>query len=204
METEQARTEILPMKAPYQGIVIASALIFMTLPFITAFNEILTAMVVNSGLYTLIELYVVPAETRMVAGILQGLFGVSAVVSLDGQVLLVETGTSTVRAYINWNCIGWQSLVIFALTVFAGLRGPYTRQSKILMFTIGLEGTVLLNLLRIVVVVGVASFWGYLPAVVFHDYAGTLLLLAWLVLLWNFSYKSILKPSTDVESGGVG
>ncbi len=193
-EPHHTRTEVLPLNAPYQGIVVASALIFMSLPFVTAFNEFLTAIVVNSGAYTIVQLYVVPFESRMVAGIIHGLFGIPAVVSLGGQTVVVETATRTIRGYISWNCIGWQSLILFILTLASGLRGNFTKASKGLAVLLGFEGIVLLNLARIVIVLLVAISFGTIPAIIFHDYAGTLILLVWLVAFWHFSYNHILRP----------
>jgi len=34
-------------------------------------------------------------------------------------------------------------------------------------------------------VILVALFWGYGPSLIFHNYAGTLMLLIWLVGFWN-------------------
>jgi hypothetical protein len=47
----------------------------------------------------------------------------------------------------------------------------------------------------------VALLWGGLPAGLFHDYAGTLLVLIWLVVFWELSYRYVLHSTgrTSVE-----
>jgi hypothetical protein len=37
---------------------------------------------------------------------------------------------------------------------------------------------------------------GYLPAVLFHDYGGTLLTVAWLFGFWTIAYRWILVPTS--------
>jgi exosortase/archaeosortase family protein len=85
--------------------------------------------------------------------------------------------------FISWNCIGWQSLVLLALSLVAGLRGG-TRESAVQVVAIGVLGTVLVNVLRVTAVCVVAAVAGRWPAVVFHDYAGTLITIGWLFAFW--------------------
>lgn len=176
----------------HQGLIVAASLIFLTLPFTTAFNEFLTNVVVKLQLYTLIESFVAPLVARMTAAILQYGFGVQA--GASGQFLAIEAGGRSVGVQIVWNCVGWQSLILYGFTIVTGLRGSYTRTSKAVCVLIGLQATILLNVTRIALLVLVALFWGRLPAVIFHDYGGTLLVLIWLVAFWELSYRYILQP----------
>jgi len=172
----------------HQVLIALTALVFLLLPFVTTFNDFLTSLVLSSQAYVIIQSFVVPIEGRMVAVILQYLFGIPAAIS--GSSIIIP---GSFRVYISWNCIGWQSVILFAITLVTGLRGPYTLKSKILCVTAGIEGTVLLNLLRIASVILVAIYAGYLPAVLFHDYGGTILVVLWLVLFWHFAFSHILK-----------
>jgi len=185
-------------KATYQMLVVASALIFLVLPFVGVFNEFLTSVFMATGLYTIIEKVVAPLVARMAAAILQYFFG--AQTAVFGQSLVLHAGGRTLSVYINWNCVGWQSLFLLGFTLFTGLHGPYTRVSKALCVAIGVEGTILLNLARIVLVILVALFWGYLPSLIFHNYVGTLMLLIWLVAFWNYSFGHILERVPSEES----
>ena len=105
------------------------------------------------------------------------------------------------RVYINWNCIGWQSFVLLAFTFLTGLQGPYTRRSKLMTVILGLEGTFLLNILRILIPTLLAGYSGYLQAILFHDYLGTLFTLLWMGIFWNYAFDSLLlrKPVDNGE-----
>jgi len=172
----------------HQILIASTAVVLMLLPFVTAFSEFLTSLTLSSGAYLVIQDFVVPIEGRMVAGILHYLFGMPTAVS--GPTVIIP---GSIRVYINWNCIGWQSLVLFGITLVTGLRGPYTTKSKALCVITGLEGTVLLSLVRIASVVLVAIYIGYMPALLFHDYGGTILTVLWLVAFWSLAFNHILK-----------
>jgi exosortase/archaeosortase family protein len=174
----------------HQALIAITALVLMMLPFVITFNEFLTALVLRSQAYIAIQDFVVPIEGKMVGVILEYIFGMNTVVS--GSTLIV-LGAKSIKVYINWNCIGWQSLILFVITLVTGLRGPYTIKSKILCVLAGIEGTILLNLLRIASVILVAIYVGYLPALLFHDYGGTILVVLWLVLFWQLAFGHILK-----------
>ena len=169
----------------------------MVLPFVSSFNELLTAIVMRIQLYAFIHDVVVPIEVKMVAAILQYLFGIKTLVS--SGYLQIQSAGRALTVYIAWNCVGWQSLILFVFTLLTGLQGPFTRRSKALCVILGAEGIFLLNLFRIVFVVLLAFYIGYLPAVVFHDYAGTILTLLYLVLFWFFSYNYVLERAPAVE-----
>ena len=192
-----AEREPLIARRTYQYIIVIAAMLFMVLPFISSFNELLTAIVMKIQLYTFIHDVVVPIEVKMVAAILQYLFGIQTLVS--SEYLNIQSAGRALTVYISWNCVGWQSLVLFIFTLLTGLQGPFTRRSKALCVVLGAEGIFLLNLFRIVFVVLLAFYVGYLPAVVFHDYAGTILTLLYLVLFWFFSYNYVLERAPAAE-----
>jgi len=183
--------EPLIARKTYQLLIILSAITFLVLPFVSTFNEFLTAVIMKIQLYTLIQDMIVPIEVRMVGAILQYFFGIQT--SVSSQALYLQSAGRVLSVYISWNCIGWQSVILFVFTLIVGLQGPYTIKSKILCLLIGFQGTILMNLARIVLVVLVALYWGQLPAIVIHDYGGTILILLWLALFWYISFKYILE-----------
>ncbi len=69
------------------------------------------------------------------------------------------------------------------------------------MIVIGVCGTMLLNLARVAVVAALEATWGHLPALIFHDYGGTMLVMVWLFVFWIAAQRWILvtPPSDDVE-----
>jgi exosortase/archaeosortase family protein len=91
--------------------------------------------------------------------------------------------------FISWNCVGWQSLILLAMSLMVGLRGPMTLATRLQVIALGVAGTVLVNIARITVVCALAALAGYVPAVLFHDYGGTLLLVAWLFIFWLTAYR---------------
>jgi hypothetical protein len=59
----------------------------------------------------------------------------------------------------------------------------------------------LLNLLRVAAVAAIAATIGVTPAVLIHDYGGTILLIAYLFAFWIFVQRWILgsAPSDELE-----
>jgi exosortase/archaeosortase family protein len=101
--------------------------------------------------------------------------------------------------FISWNCIGWQSLVLLGVSFMSGLRGRHPIEARIQLVVIGVAGTMLLNLLRVAVVAGIAATVGVTPAVLFHDYGGTILVVAFLFGFWIFAQRWILGPDPSAE-----
>ncbi|MEM2935560.1 MAG: exosortase/archaeosortase family protein, partial [Candidatus Bathyarchaeia archaeon] len=175
----------------YQHLLVVSAVTFLVLPFVITFNEFLTKIVESIGFYMFIQNAIVPSLVRMAGAILQYLFGIQTSVS-SSSIYLQGTGLP-IEISMSWNCVGWQSLVLFIFTLVTGLQGPYTLRSKVKCLILGAEGTFLVNLLRIVLSCLLAFHFGYLPAVIFHDYLGTLLLIVWLGIFWYFSLDVFLE-----------
>jgi len=184
----------------YQLLIMAAAAAFLILPFLTTFNELLTSVVVKLGLSPYLRDWAVPAVGRMAAAILRYCCGVQTYITDSG--LLLDAWGRSVNVVLEWNCIGWQTLVLLIVTLVVGLQGNYTCGSKILCILVGVEGTLLFNIGRIVLVMLVALSLGEVPAIIFHDYGGTILSLGWLVAFWYFSQERLLRPS--VEATAVG
>ena len=135
----------------------------------------------------------------MVVGLL-GLVGIHAAAS--GSHLVVWDGGGAMHTlFISWNCIGWQSLVLLGISFLSGLRGHQTIEARAQAVLIGITGTMLLNLLRVAGVAAIAATIGQTPAILFHDYGGTILVVCWLFAFWIFVQRWILgaAPSEEVE-----
>ena len=184
----------------FSKIIVMAAVMLLILPFITTFNEMLTKAVMNIGLYRFIEDYVVPPFTRVVGGVLRYVCRIPTVVSEDSLYLLRKG--MPIEVYISWNCVGWQSFILFAVTLLTGLQGPYTTWSKVKCLAVGLEGTALLNVFRVALTCVLLYYVGYLPALVFHDYLGTVLTLVWLAVFWYVSFEHLLKRRSYTDNGG--
>ena len=182
----------------YQKLILYAAIAFIVLPFMTSFNELLTKVVESLHFVNAIQSVAAPFVVKTLAVILRAIGMPTAV---DGSHLYLTGGWMPVKIYISWNCIGWQSFILFVLTIVTGLQGRYTRRSKLLTVLLGLEGTFLVNIVRILIPTLLAYFAGYIPAIIFHDYLGTLLTLLWIAAFWSYAFGNILEKNDQSDVG---
>lgn len=178
-------------KSTFSMLFMILAVMLLVLPAIITFNEVLTSLVMNFGVYKWLQLGVVPYEAKVIVVILR-LFGISAYPTSIG-INLGNGHTLGANVYLSWNCLGWQSFFLFLITLVTGLQGSYTLYSRIQTILIGFLGTFLMNILRISLVVVIAQFIGSQAAVIFHDYFSVLVTIAWLFVFWWFSFKYVLE-----------
>jgi exosortase/archaeosortase family protein len=170
--------------------------LLMVMPLVTTFDDFLTSWAVQLGANNPLQA-LVPVEARMVVGMLS-LFGVHAAAS--GNYMVVwDRGGMMHTLLIAWNCIGWQSLVLLGMTFLSGLRGEQPLEARVQIVFIGIAGTMLLNLMRVAAVAALAATWGQTPAVLFHDYGGTILVVGWLFAFWIFVQRWLLRPEPAGE-----
>ncbi|MGD8813536.1 MAG: exosortase/archaeosortase family protein [Anaerolineales bacterium] len=191
MRLEQVAKVASLRRSIFRLLLVMTAILLIILPFITTFNEFLTRIVETTGLDALLTDWIVPFEVRMIA-VLLGFLGIPSQVT--ASTIYISKGGLFLPVFISWNCVGWQSFILYGLTLMTGLQGPYTRSSKLEASMVGLLGTFLMNLLRITSVALVAYFFGSVPAVIYHDYGGTILILAWLFFFWWFCHGWLLQP----------
>ena len=194
-------------KKVFQIALAALAIMLAVLPFIVSINDLLTRVVENAGWYDWVQVNIVPLEIKLV-GVMVSFLGIDFVAYPEG---FTANGT---YARLSWNCIGWQSLVLFLITLPFGLKsGGYTWFSKLEAISLGLLGTFLVNLLRIAFTVVLLVYFRPLFAVVFHDYLAAIMTVVWLVVFWWFSYSFVLmekglvlekKPKRLTESKKAG
>jgi exosortase/archaeosortase family protein len=177
-------------------LIALSCALLMLLPLVTTFDELLTAWAMQLGVNNPLQA-IVPAESRMVVGLLE-LVGVHAAAS--GSHLVVWDGGGSMHVlFISWNCIGWQSLVLFGVSLISGLRGGHSFESRAQVVCIGVAGTMLLNLVRVAAVAVIAATVGVAPAILFHDYGGTILFVGFLFAFWAFAQRWILaSPASEL------
>jgi len=177
-------------------LIAAGCTLLLVLPFVTTFNDLLTTWALGLGSVGPMQA-VAPLEGGMAVALLN-LIGIHAGVA--GSELVVWDMQGKAQAlFISWNCVGWQSLILFGITLAAGLRGSYPPAAKVQVVLIGLLGTVLVNVVRIALVCLLAAVLGRVPAILFHDYGGTLLVMGWLFVFWIFIHRWILPPDPSEE-----
>jgi exosortase/archaeosortase family protein len=173
-----------------------SAVLLVVLPFVSTFDDVLTAIGMRLGIAAPLQA-IVPAEVRVTVAML-GTLGIHAA-SAGNQLVVWNSSGAPQTLFISWNCVGWQSLILLALSLLVGLRGPmgWTSRAEVILF--GILGTVLVNLVRIATVCLLAAVAGYLPAVLFHDYGGTLLLVGWLFTFWFIAFRWLLPNDASLS-----
>lgn len=179
----------LSAKKTFTSLFLLLAVILMILPFATAFNELLTRVVEDSSAYRPIQRIFVPYMSRLIVGVLSFLPGLEIGVFPYGVMV------NGVDVRITWNCLGWQSFLLFFVSLLVGLRGSYTRISKGETVLFGILGTFLVNLFRLVFTAALVGWWRGLFVILFHNYFSTLITIAWLFFFWWFSYSFVLDPS---------
>ncbi len=177
-------------------IAITCALL-MLLPLVTTFDDLLTAWALRLGANNPLQ-SIVPVEAGMVVSMLS-LVGIKAAAS--GSHIVVWDGAGSMHTlFISWNCIGWQSVLLLGVSFFSGLRGRQSLESRLQVVVIGVAGTMLLNLARVALVAALEATWGHLPALLFHDYAGTIIVIVWLFAFWFAVQRWILIAPAPGEA----
>lgn len=170
--------------------------LLMVLPLVTTFDELLTTWAMSLGANNPLQA-IVPVESRTVVGLL-GVFGVHAAAS-GSHLVVWDSAGSMHTLFISWNCIGWQSLILFGISLVTGLRAATSLETRAQVIVIGVAGTMLLNLIRVSLVALIAATVGVGPAVFFHDYGGTLMFVAFLFAFWAFAQRFLLAPVEVAE-----
>ena len=163
----------------------------LLIPLMRAFESVLTWLVVRSGLHVFIKESLLPVTVRMVAVVLKT-FGFNVTV-INYSKLLVERDGRLGGVGLLWNCVGWQSLIFFLIALVVILLGSYTLKSKIVCLVMGFDLALFVGLLRILLVTIFDFYFGQWVAVFFHDYFGTIFVLAWVLFFSYLSYRYILE-----------
>lgn len=180
-------------------VVILVVLVLLILPFWTTFQDALTRLIMRIELYKSLQNIIVPYELRIV-GTLLTLGGLPIKVG-NAYIEWTKAAGGNEVIYLAWNCVGWQTLVLFVITLATGLSGRHTLISKGETLAIGILGTYLINMFRLALVVAVYFWVGRPLGIVFHDYFSNLLTLGWLFFFWWFGYSFVLEPKKpDVQT----
>jgi exosortase/archaeosortase family protein len=177
-----------------------SCALLMLLPLVTTFDDFLTSWALQLGVNNPLQA-IVPVEARMIVSLL-GLVGVRGAAA-GSDIVVWDAAGSMHTLFISWNCIGWQSLLLLGMSFFSGLRGRQALGSRVQAIVIGICGTMLLNLARVAMVAALEATWGHLPALIFHDYGGTVLMIGWLFVFWIAVQRWILIAPASEGMGMV-
>ncbi|MFC1790523.1 exosortase/archaeosortase family protein [Patescibacteria group bacterium] len=177
----------MKQKKVFKLMLAALAIMLAVLPFIVSFNDFLTKAIEGLGWYQFIQEKIVPWEVKLVGVIVSAL-------KIDFVAYPAGFTANGTYARLSWNCLGWQSLLLFLITLPIGFQGgDYTLLSKGEAFLIGILGTFWANLIRITITVVLLVVSRPLYALVFHDYLAAVMTIIWLVVFWWFSYAFVLE-----------
>lgn len=177
--------------------IIILVILLAVLPFWVSFQDVLTKFIMNIGWYKAIQDVIVPYELKVVSTLLV-ILGFPVRVGGTFIEWTTKLGKSEI-IFLAWNCVGWQTLIFFLLTLFTGLSGKHNWKLKAEAFLIGILGTYLINIARIVLVVVVYISMGRTFGVVFHDYFSSILSFVWIFVYWQFIYKYVLISNHELE-----
>jgi len=177
----------MKQKQIFKTILLYLAILLAVLPFLVTFNAVLTELVERFELYNWIQERIVPIQSQLV-GLLVKPFGISYVPFRDGMLV------NEIPMRMTWNCLGWQSLLLFGASLVIGLRdASYTMLSRFQVVILGLFGIFWVNLFRITFTVLLAAFVMPIFRIVFHDYLAAATTVLWLIFFWWFSYSFVLE-----------
>jgi exosortase/archaeosortase family protein len=167
----------------------ATAIALAILPAVVTLTEVMTRGAQITGADRFLAEWIVPLESRLAAGLLSAV-GIPA--AIGPGTLLLGSSEPPLVLRISWNCVGWQSLVLFGLTCLTALQGQPARAKAVAVVS-GAIAVALLNVTRIAVVGVVAWSFGAVAAVIVHDYGTVLSTVAFLFVFWAIAHKTVLR-----------
>ena len=187
-------------KRTFKLLIIILVIMLTLLPVVTTFNSVLTALIDKIGLYKTLQYYLVPFESRLVIGVVR-VFRIPAFLAPVGSTIsfYLLKGKVYFPVQIQWNCLGWQSLLLLGISFGFGFDGDFSILSKLECILAGILGTFLINIFRMVFIVIGAYFINSLFALLVHDYFAALTTIIWLIFFWWFAYKYVLEEKIETR-----
>jgi thaumarchaeosortase len=140
------------------------------------------------GTFTALQ-SLVPITTYGVAAILNLLGYTTQILPAEKGLYLGIIGEKTYGAVVAWSCAGSHSLFIYSFMIMLFLRGTnISRMRKIIYVAVGVAGTFLVNLLRIVMIYVIGINSGVSPAKLFHEFYGEFFFIAWMFIYLTVIY----------------
>ena len=181
-------------KTTFKKLFAGIAILLAVLPFLVTFSSVLTSLFNKMEWYVWLQEVVVPFEAKLVAVLLR-LVNINGIITPKSNfaMLLEKPDNTYIPVSLEWNCLGWQSLVLLGLTLLTGLRGNWKIMSKVEAILIGIIGTFLINIFRMAFITSLAYYWNNVAAMIIHDYFAAFVALIWLIFFWWFSYSFVLE-----------
>jgi len=180
-------------KETLKKILVVMSIILAFLPFLVTFSGVLTNIFLNFKWYVWMQEKIVPYEAGIISLILKWIGINSDVIASQHVVIMLKKQSGEIwPAVMQWNCLGWQSLVFLSLSLPLGLKGNFSVLSKIETIILGVTGTFLVNIIRILIIILLIYFANDFAVYIVHDYFAMGISLLWFLFYWWFSYSYIL------------
>lgn len=173
-----------------------AALSLSLLPMVETLNDMAALLAMRLGFEKMLMGFT-PIAARYIAAILQYIFKIP--VSINGSSIYLEVASLPYEVDLDWNCLGWQGLVLTVIALLIALQGDYTTMSKVKGLFLGLEVFVAANTARILIPCLLLIYIDYNAALFFHNYLATSFILSLTALYWHLCTSYILKPEGDIE-----
>lgn len=191
----------MEQKNTFKLLLVCLVIMLAVLPFVTTFNSALTALLSKSGLYMALQNVLVPFESRLVVSVVRVL-GIPAFLAQGGGQadFYLLKNNQYFPVDLQWNCLGWQSILLLLLSFIPGLQGNFTLSSKLEAVAIGFLGTFLVNVFRMVFISAGVYYVNTVFALLIHDYFAAFVTIAWLMFFWWFAYSYVLEPKRQAPA----
>lgn len=174
-------------KHQIKSVLLVLTITLLVLPAVLTFNDLITKVVERWVLYNFLQQQLVPFQVKLV-GLVVRPFGVAYIPLRDGMI------ANTIELRMTWNCLGWQSLLMFLVSLIVVLKGyTFTWMSKLEVIFLGMFGIFWMNIFRMSITVLLAVYAMPVFRVVYHDIFAAVMTIVYLIGFWWFSYTFILE-----------
>jgi len=107
-------------------VIILFVLILLVLPFWTTFQDLLTQLIMKIEVYKSLQNIIVPYELK-VTGTILSIAGMPIRVG-NAYIEWTKSSGGNEVIYLAWSCVGWQTLVLFVITLNYVKRGDFNNR----------------------------------------------------------------------------
>jgi exosortase/archaeosortase family protein len=180
------------IKDTFKFLLIAFVIILTILPFATTLDEFMTAIIRSTPIYMFLQHTFVPYVSSILYVLLSHAPGIQA------KPLSYGVWINGIDVIVGWNCLGWQSFLIFFVSLAVGIKRRYSTLSKIIVILMGIAGTFIVNILRLAFTAGLVAWHKQLFMILFHNYFASFVTIIWLFVFWWFAYRYLLEEKKTI------
>lgn len=120
---------------------------------------------------------------------------------LPGEIV-VGGGAGTSSVFIGWACAGLEELALISVILYILISSfELSRRRAVLWLAMGIAGSFVINIIRMVILVWVAHTRGIDTMLWVHTHLGDVLFLIWIALFWLLFFKFCEADNRTAEDG---